>query len=615
MPAQKLKDDIQLYTRLLASAKPSELPEVHYTLAKLYNFVDSEKVVEHVASILNLTESDQNNEIRQLARLSLSRALTSKRKIEAARTEVEEVLAFALLTDNKKLLSTAKIYRLHLCPFGNESKLGNELIEELTADDLIRSDAQLTCTFHQATADFMREMDSQSAIQHLYLALESIKKLHQPWLEGMLLCKLGIFAELSGDALGAEKHYLAALPLLITHECTQYVFQTQVAFSKLRITQKRYEEAIAYAEQAYQTASSIHFKSGMEFALNHKITALLWLHRLEEAELLANEIINHTDSDSTKGITYNILSNIAVQKGELEKGISYAKLGYEIRKDTLRPQDEMSLHEKLYKLNKRIGKLDEALHYLELVLEQKTKLMDETRATAVAEMQAKYEAEKREAALREARLQQTESELKAIKAQMNPHFIFNALNSIQEIFFLGDKRLANKHLSRFSQLMRSILKASGKKAITLQEEIEMLTEYLTLEALRFGQSFSFSITLTDEIDPYTLDVPPMIIQPFVENSVKHGLLHKEGDQQLSIHIQLKNDDLLQVIIQDNGVGRAASANINKHRSHQSFATSATQKRFDMLNLDRERQFGFTYTDLQLETGEASGTLVVIDIPI
>lgn len=591
--------------------------QTHHTLTQLYNFVDSAKVNYHANIILKLTESDPQNNTRLLTRLSLSRSLTSNRKIYEARKEVDEVMELAKSSRNAPIYTASCIYRLFLCPFGKEMTLGRQIIAQIEASSVVNSDAALKNVFHQASADFLREQDIQAAIVELYHALAISQKSNMPWQVGVILCKLGIFSELASDLPATEKYYAQALPLLKEHGCTQYVFQVQVAHSKLKINQALYEEAVASAEEALHTASSIQFKSGMEFALNHKITALLWMKRISEAEELAVEIINNTDNNIVKGVNYNILSNIYVQKGEIEKAIECSNLSYDLKRDTLRPQDELAQHDKLYKLHKRIGKHDEALHYLELVHQKKTELMDEARAAAVTEMQAKYETEKKEAELREARLQQTESELKALKAQMNPHFIFNALNSIQEIFFLGEKRLANKHLSRFSMLMRNILKASGKRTITLHEEITMLQEYLALESLRFGEHFSTCFEIEPTLDVYTIDVPPMIIQPFVENAVKHGLMHKDGNQMLELRFCLNEPgEKLLVVVKDNGIGRKSSAQINQNRGdHESFSTSATLKRFEMLNLNRAQHYTFHYIDLENTEGHAAGTEVYIEIPL
>ena len=177
--------------------------------------------------------------------------------------------------------------------------------------------------------------------------------------------------------------------------------------------------------------------------------------------------------------------------------------------------------------------------------------------------------------------------------------------------------MANEHLSRFSQLMRNILKASGRKVVTLHEEIQMLEEYLSLEALRFGESFTYSVSHDGNVDVYTLDVPPMIIQPFAENAVKHGLQHKEGCKSLSIHFSFDEaQSIITAVVADNGVGRSASEAINKKRvGHHSFATSATSRRFEVLNSNAIQKFAYHYTDTTDSNGLPAGTHVHITMPV
>jgi tetratricopeptide (TPR) repeat protein len=246
-------------------------------------------------------------------------------------------------------------------------------------------------------------------------------------------------------------------------------------------------------------------------------------------------------------------------------------------------------------------------------------LVNTERVKEVTLLNQRYESEKRESELRELKIKQqmvelerSESELKAIKAQMNPHFIFNALNSIQEMFFIGDKRLANEHLGKFSQLTRDILKASGKTTITLSEEIDMLTKYLELEGLRFESDFTFSIHVNDENAADDIMLPPMLIQPYVENAIRHGLLHKKGNKEVAIKFLFDEaGSQLTCIIEDNGVGREAAAQINKSRSslHESFSTSANAKRLELLNQTRDEKIGVTYDDMP------DGTKVTIVIPV
>ncbi len=206
--------------------------------------------------------------------------------------------------------------------------------------------------------------------------------------------------------------------------------------------------------------------------------------------------------------------------------------------------------------------------------------------------------------------QLTATQLTALKAQMNPHFMFNALNSIQSLVVQQDIKNSNKYLSKFSQLMRLVLDASGKEEVILQEEIKMLNLYLELEKLRFGTDFNYTITAEESL-LYEIVLPPMIVQPYVENAIKHGLLHQKGEKTLSIRFYMINNDLI-CEVQDNGIGRIRSAEI-KARSqhhHQSFAQSATEKRLELLKAMTSKSFDVNIEDV-MEAETIKGTKVTL----
>ncbi len=208
----------------------------------------------------------------------------------------------------------------------------------------------------------------------------------------------------------------------------------------------------------------------------------------------------------------------------------------------------------------------------------------------------------------------TASQLTALKSQMNPHFLFNILNSLQDLILKHDIKNSNYYLNKFSLMMRKVLDVSGQDEISLATEVEMLDTYLELEKLRFGNDFNYTIKVDDAIDIDNLHLPPMIIQPFIENALKHGLLHKKGEKNLSIHFSL-NDNILNCTITDNGIGRKKSEEIkSRHgRSHQSFATQATEKRIELLNSYGVNEFNFKIID-NMEGDKATGTTVIISIP-
>lgn len=207
-----------------------------------------------------------------------------------------------------------------------------------------------------------------------------------------------------------------------------------------------------------------------------------------------------------------------------------------------------------------------------------------------------------------------QSQLTALKAQMNPHFIFNALNSIYELIMFNETKEAAAYLNKFSSLLRKVLENSDKEAITLIEECEWLRLYLNLEKLRFGEDFHFSIQTSDITDLYSHSMPTMLLQPFVENSIKHGLLHKPGYKTLKIIFYEENEHLV-CTIQDNGIGREKAAALQKNRTkrHHSFATGAIQQRIEMLNRSKRFNIQLQIHDLKDDELNALGTKIELRI--
>jgi len=208
-----------------------------------------------------------------------------------------------------------------------------------------------------------------------------------------------------------------------------------------------------------------------------------------------------------------------------------------------------------------------------------------------------------------------ESSLAAIKSQMNPHFLFNALNTIQSFIYTNEKEAASSYLVNFSELTRMILEMSNKPYVLLSEEIEALRLYLKLEKMRFEEDFEFEIN-TSALPHESFKIPSMLIQPYVENAIKHGLLHKKGNKLITLSFSC-NENTLFVNVADNGIGMVASKRINLKRkpTHQSFATAANQKRFELLNQLSEGKIGIVTEDIKDTAGTICGTIVKLSIPI
>ncbi|PCE63832.1 tetratricopeptide repeat-containing sensor histidine kinase [Sediminicola luteus] len=206
-----------------------------------------------------------------------------------------------------------------------------------------------------------------------------------------------------------------------------------------------------------------------------------------------------------------------------------------------------------------------------------------------------------------------QSELKAIRSQLKPHFIYNALNSIQEYILTNEKTIAGRYIGKFAMLMRIFLNHSQLKTVLIDEEMEALDLYLILEKLRLGDSFRYEIEKDYKVSG-SFEIPSLLLQPYVENAIKHGLMHKSGDKYLSVHIDKKENGVV-CVVEDNGIGRKQSMTNNQRRNaiHRSFATQATQKRLELINADSDQLIQEEIIDLYDGENRAQGTRVVITI--
>ena len=204
-----------------------------------------------------------------------------------------------------------------------------------------------------------------------------------------------------------------------------------------------------------------------------------------------------------------------------------------------------------------------------------------------------------------------ELEQKALRLQMNPHFIFNTLNSIQGLIAVKDEKTARLYLSKFSRLMRLTLENSREELISLDQELEALRYFLELE--QFTHEGKFTYTITTEVEAEEWLVPPLLVQPFAENAILHGLLPKGINAHL--HITAREvSDLLEIRVEDNGIGRAASAERNQSRTgHRSTGLQVTRERLTLLQQGGEQFESVVFEDL-VESGQPAGTAVIIRVP-
>lgn len=208
-----------------------------------------------------------------------------------------------------------------------------------------------------------------------------------------------------------------------------------------------------------------------------------------------------------------------------------------------------------------------------------------------------------------------EQDIKVLKAQMNPHFVFNALNSIQQFIVTQENEKALTYLAKFSRLLRKTMESNTGESINLLTEIEILMGYLEIESLRFNGIFQYILKMDENLKDKNLHIPSFLIQPLVENAVWHGLLPKEGEKKLFVFFEMVNEKTIKCSIEDNGIGRKQRAQQQSTAKSRSLAIDFIRQRLELLSKMKAGNYFVEITDLLNESGAALGTKVVLTIPV
>ncbi len=325
---------------------------------------------------------------------------------------------------------------------------------------------------------------------------------------------------------------------------------------------------------------------------------------------------------------YENLSIVSLWKGLLYDAIGKEKKADKYLADALqyanqagKPRQQAKVCKDIASLYAEKGDFRNAYEYQKLYSQFAEKYVEQVNTFKVKELEIKYEAEKKRREAELLRLQAAGLQMKALRAQMNPHFMFNALNSIQNYINSENSDFAAKYLAKFAKLMRANLEYSELEIISLENEIEFLKDYLVInQKLRFQDRLDFEITVDEAIEEDILGVPTMIVQPYVENAIEHGLRPQKGGK-IKIDFSLMQDEtMILCIIEDNGVGRAQTREWQEadfyHQKHKSRGTDITLKRLEILHAGGKEKLFVNIVDLlDPVTQKPSGTRVEIQIPV
>ncbi len=490
-----------------------------------------------------------------------------------------------------------------------------------------------------------------------YAGLKEFNKAIDYYEEGLLVAKKNQMAPklidlnskiadvyaIDNKTIEAEGFYRNSLKLA-ANEAPQRAIQEKEKVADFYNKKNRYDDEIQMRKQSLNELKKIpkakvEFKKGITIPdsitsqrINYKIAnAYISQDKYDQAIPYLEKSIVEADTDNDLIVQKDAtrkLSEVYEYKGDFTKALETYQ-AYVSVVDTLYIRKEQEIS-RAARFNREISTKQSRISGLE----QERELSQSKYALAVTEQQLIQESNKRQLWIiysliagmllmgvstfffyrsnQQQKLANNLLALKSLRSQMNPHFIFNALNSVNNYIAKSDERSANRYLSEFSTLMRSVLENSEEDFIPLSKELELLSLYVKLEHSRFPDKFDYQLEVEENLDVSAFQIPPMLLQPYIENAIWHGLRYKEDKGFLGIEVKQKNKETLQITITDNGIGRKKSAALKtkNQRKQKSKGMGNIKKRVAILNDMYKDKVAVAIANLE---ADGTGTKVVFTL--
>ena len=433
---------------------------------------------------------------------------------------------------------------------------------------------------------YYQETDNYDSAKYYYtLALETGRKNNNSRIISLSLKSLGAMYLEQGAYNKALDNFLKALKLFKEMNNQEFIINTNYNIANSYIKLDAYDSAYPYIVEGLDIAMAMNRKD--KIGQGNFIMSLYYAGKQEYKK--AYEI--HTYLSELKDTIFN--EDIAAATAEMQTKYETAQKEKEIAEQTLLIEQQQSDIRRQWMVIGGIIALILIMALLFVILFNRYRSKQKQKQT---------ELEKRS----------IETEQRLLRSQMNPHFIFNSLSSVQNYISIDDKIAAMSFLSKFAELIRNILMNSREATIPLQDEIDTLRLYMELEQLRLKNKFDFKIEVDERLDAEAVYIPPMLIQPFVENAIKHGLRNKEDKGTLEISFR-KNAQVIYCKVKDDGIGREKARQLQE-ADHRSLALQIIRERLDVLKNVYNAELELSIEDLRTEQGNPAGTQVKISLP-
>lgn len=478
----------------------------------------------------------------------------------------------------------------------------------------------LTLNYNYIQYCFRAQKDIEQSLQLAYSSLAQAQALNSYSLQCLFLQSIAMINSLMGNHQQTIKYMEELISLAIQNNDNNNIIGAGGYVAYVYYTTQNIPKAEEKFEQAEQYASLANNIHALINVTLRKIRMYLEIGDTTKAAKAIQGIekeVAATASVRSVNVFKFLRADYYARCNEPENALHILE---QLAADELYMSDmneSMHVYQKMHELYSRIDKYKEAYNALNKFYSIRADMTNEEKVKKLAELQTQYDTERKEAQLKQLQIDNLNSELRLLKSQMNPHFLFNAISSVSNLLQVGKHGEAQQSLQQLAVLTRSTLEQSRGEDTLLEDEIAFLESYLHLEGQVLGSDFTFTINVDENIDTSYDKIPSMLIQPLVENALKHGLRTKQGSKHLSLTFTLQdqeNESKILIRITDNGIGRMASMEMNKHRTkHHSFATKSIKERIKIINTTSGyNKISMETVDL-IEHNTAAGTQVVLTV--
>jgi tetratricopeptide (TPR) repeat protein len=609
--------------------------QIQYGMGSAYfDKPDYTKAKSAYLKVLKLCSNGVDKELIMMANNDLGIIFYEKNKPDSAILHYKESLKYARESGDKyRMANTMNNISLGYYRLGNFEKAIEWQLDAIKYKELLNDTVSLATSLNNVGGVFIKLKKYQEANRYLKRAYNMLADRKNGRIKGFSAINLGISYKMLNNFDSAVFFYHKALSIYTAIGLEDNKGKVYTNLGALYEARKQYDQALGYMLKALDGSRKLNKPTEVAIRSRNIANLYLLMHKPELARnyiLHAQKLASGVGSLELNKDVYYTLAIYYEQTGKYKEALQWHKefsrmndsLYSESSQKTineLNTKYETAIKEKeILTLHKQQQIADlELIQKRDALLRQKLILLFTIIIVLLISLASylgfnRYRLKQRNARELLAR-QKTELEQRMLLAQMNPHFIFNSLGSVQNFIGMNEPLLAQQFLSKFARLMRSILENSRRQFVPLDEEVSALSLYTELEKQRFGDRFTYKIeVLIDE--PEFILIPPMLVQPFVENAILHGFISDKVTGLLQVKYYME-DDLITCLIEDNGVGRTrTTAAGNKHPGHVSLGGSVVAERIELLKLEYKINASIRYTDLTDADGTPCGTRVVLRLP-